>query len=828
MVKINFQKMEKKWQDRWEKKKVFEVKEGKKNKFYVLEMFPYPSGSGLHMGHALNYSIGDIYARFKRMRGYNVLYPMGYDSLGLPAENAAIKENKNPEKYTNNSIKNFDKQFKELGLSYDWTRSIKTHDPSYYKWDQWIFLKMFERGLAYQKESEVNWCPECQTVLANEQVINGKCWRHEKTTVKSKKLKQWFLKITDYAEQLYDKIDTLENWPERIKTMQKNWIQKKEWIDIDYQIADLDKKITVSTTRPDTNFGATFIVMAPEHPLLNETIIPNERRKEINNYIKETKNKTEEERIDEKGKKTGVFTGLYVINQLTNKKMPIWVADFVLMSVGTGIVVGVPGHDIRDFEFAKEYNLPILRVIVGEDGDKSVITKKEQVQDGEGIMFNSGFLNGLNIHKATKKIMDYLEEKGWGRRTIRYRLKDWLISRQRYWGTPIPIIYCDECGILPVPENQLPVKLPKRVKFGKGNPLETAESWIKAKCPKCGKVGRRETDTMDTFVNSSWYFLRYCDPKNKDKIFEKKKANYWCPINQYIGGAEHACLHLIYFRFYTKFLKDIGLINFDEPALRLFNQGMLHGEDGFVMSKSRGNVVLPEEVSKKYGIDIARLFLVSIASPDKDVQWSEKGIEGSYRFIKKLIEYFKKSEFKKSTKRLESELNKSIKEITEDIEKFRYNLAVIKLRGLLDVFTEEEFSKKNLESFLKLVSPFCPHIAEELWEKIGNKSFISLEKWPVVDESKIDEKIEKQEQIVENAINDVTNILKIIREKQGKEAEKIYLYTLPNEFDLYDEDLLSKRIGKKVKVFSVADQTRYDPEKKSEKTRIGKPGIFIE
>jgi len=817
--KFDFKAIEKKWQDRWEKKKVFEVKEGKgRKKYYVLEMFAYPSGSGLHMGHAFNYTMGDICSRLKRMQGFNVLYPVGYDSLGLPAENAAIKEKTHPKKFTEKAIKNFISQQKSLGLSYDWSRLVMSHEPEYYKWDQWIFLKMFEKGLAFRKKASVNWCPKCRTVLANEQVHNGKCWRHEDTDVGVKQLEQWFLKITKYASELYDKIDSLKEWPEDVKAMQKNWINKKAWIDIDYEIEGTSKKVTVSTTRPDTNFGATFVVMAPEHPLLAEAgIVPEKYRKEVDNYIREAGKKTEEERIEEKARKTGVFTGLYCINQLTKKKMPIWVADFVLMSVGTGAVVGVPGHDIRDFEFAKQYDLPVVRVVVGKDGDKSFIKKKEQVQEEEGIMINSGFLDGLDIHKATEKVMDYIEKKGWGRRTIRYRLKDWLISRQRYWGTPIPIIYCNKCGIVPVPENQLPVKLPEKIKFGKGNPLETAKEWMSVKCPECGKIGRRETDTMDTFVNSSWYFLRYCDSKNNQKIFDKKKAAYWMPIDQYIGGKEHACMHLIYFRFYTKFLRDLGLLMIGEPALRLFNQGMVCGPDGAIMSKSRGNIINPIDVTDKYSTDVLRLYLVSTAGPDKDFIWSDKGIQGSLRFINKVFNYFSNLKFGKINARLESRLNKAIKEITSDIENFKYNLAIIKLRELFNSF--KVIDKNTAAIFLKLLSPFCPHVAEELWSKIGGKGFVSLAGWPKCDEKKINKKFEQEDKAVEKLKEDIDHIKRII----GKREAKIYVYVLPREVELYkDIDI------ENLKVFAVNDKKKYDPKGKSKKAKPGKPAIYLE
>ncbi|TKJ17118.1 leucine--tRNA ligase [Candidatus Woesearchaeota archaeon B3_Woes] len=769
---VDFNKIAIKWQKRWEASKIFNVKEDpKKKKFYVLEMYPYPSGSGLHMGHARNYCIGDAFARFKRMQGFNVLYPMGYDSFGLPAENAAIKEKSHPKIFTENAIKNFIKQQKSLGLSYDWNRMVETHKPDYYKWDQWIFLKMFEKGMAYKRKSAVNWCPKCHTVLANEQVHNGKCWRHTETDVEPKELEQWFFKTTKYADELYDDIKKLTGWEEDVKLMQKNWINKKEWIDIEYDIDGTGKKLTVSTTRPDTNFGATFIVIAPEHPLLSKEtgIVPEKYKRAVDDYIEKAKKKTDEERIEEGGKKQGVFTGLYCINQLTNKKMPVWVTDFVLMTVGTGVVVGVPGHDIRDFEFAKEYDLEIIRVVVGKDRDKTEITRKEQVQEEEGTMINSGFLNGMDIHTATKKIMDYMEEKGYGKRTIRYRLRDWLISRQRFWGTPIPIIYCDKCGEVPVPEKDLPVKLPDNIKFSSTkNPLMDYKPFTDVKCPKCKGPAKRETDTMDTFVNSSWYFLRYCDPKNDKKIFDPKKANYWMPIDQYIGGREHACMHLIYFRFYTKFLRDLGLIKFDEPAINLFNQGMLH-KNGVVMSKSKGNVVLPEEVADKYGIDTARLFLLFVAGPDKDMEWSDESVEGNFRFLNKFYSLVDKKITDKKDSKQESKINKTIKECTSYIEEFKFNMAIISLMELTNyLYVKDEINKSVLEKLVLLMGIFTPHICEEMWEKLGNKEFISTSKWPKFDKSKIDEKSEAEEESISKLILDINKVLELAKVETPK------------------------------------------------------------
>jgi len=815
--KINFEAVEKKWQDRWEKKKIFNVKEDrKKKKFYVLEMFPYPSGSGLHMGHAFNYTIGDIYARFKRMQGFNVLYPMGYDSLGLPAENAAIKEGEHPKKYTEKSVKNFIKQQKSLGLSYDWERMIMSHKPEYYKWDQWIFLKMLEKGLAFKKKAPVNYCPKCKTVLANEQVVNGKCWRHTDINVEIRSLEQWFLKITDYAEELYDKIDSLKEWPEDVKAMQKNWIGKSYGYDIDFEING--EKWKIFTTRPDTLYGVTFMVISAQHPRLME-LVTKEQKKEVEKFLKKIKSTSEKDL--EELEKEGAFTGSYAVNPATGEKVPVYAGNFVVADYGSGMVMAVPAHDQRDFEFAKKYDIPI-KVVINPDAYSLNPDKMVRAFTGQGKLVNSGEFDGMLSRDAIDEI-----GKKFGKKTVNYKLRDWLISRQRYWGTPIPIIYCDKCGIVPVPEKDLPVKLPDKVKFGAGNPLKTNEKWINVKCPKCGGKAKRETDTMDTFVNSSWYYLRYCDSKNDKEIFDKKKVKYWMPIDVYIGGKEHACMHLIYFRFYTKFLRDLGLIDIDEPAVLLFNQGMLHGDDGAVMSKSRGNVVLPEEISKKYGIDTARLFLVSMASPDKDVQWSEKGIEGSWKFVKKVVNYFDNVKFGKSNEKVEHKINKGIKEITEDIENFKYNLAVIKLREIFDAIENEEVSKDNLESFVKLFSVFCPHVAEEIWEKIGGKNFVSLADWPSADEKKINEKFDKIDKAVEKTVSDILNILKILESKKGS-AKRVYVYVLPNEIEFYSENELSKRVGKEVKVFAVNDKNKYDPQGKAGKTKPGKPAIFVE
>ncbi len=755
----NFKAIEKKWQDKWNEKEIFKVKESTKKKHYVLEMFPYPSSSGLHMGHALNYSIGDIFARFKRMNGLNVIYPMGFDSFGLPAENAAIKANAHPKKFTEEAIANYIQQMKSLGLSYDWSRTLKTSDPEYYKWDQWIFLQMFKKGLAYKKEAPVNWCPSCNTVLANEQAQSGKCERCD-SKVEIKNLSQWFLKTTEYADELYEGINKLKDWPELIKKLQTNWIGKSYGTEIKFKIND--EEWPIFTTRPDTLYGVTFLVISAQHPNLMD-IVGDKEKSKVEKFVNNISSVSEEE--IEQLEKEGVFTGAYAIHPLTNEKIPVYAGNFVLASYGSGMVMAVPAHDQRDFEFAKKYKIPIKIVISPENKTLNVKDMKGAYSE-PGIIVNSDKFNKLHSEKAKLEITKYLQSKKLGKKQINYRLKDWLISRQRFWGTPIPIIHCEQCGEIPVPEKELPILLPEEVKLKKGeNALETYKPFYEVSCPKCKRPAKRETDTMDTFVNSSWYYLRYCDPNNSEKIFSKKKANYWCPVDTYIGGKEHACMHLIYIRFYNKFLRDIGLLNFDEPAKKLFNQGMLLGPDGNKMSKSKGNVILPEEVSEKYGMDTARLFLVSVASPEKDIEWSNKGIEGSLRFINRILD--KRIKFGKSSPRIENKVNKTIRDVTKNIEDFKYNIAVIQIRDLFDSL-EGEISRKDYESALKLLSPFCPHIAEEIWEKIGNKKFISLEKWPKFDAKKINPELDALDTFISNTIKDIHNISKFVKTKPKK------------------------------------------------------------
>jgi len=812
-MEYNFNSIEKKWQKRWEEKKIFEVSEkSKKKKFYVLEMFPYPSAEGLHMGHALNYTIGDVYARFKRLQGYNVLYPMGFDALGLPAENAAIKAGEHPKKFTEKAIKNYIRQMKELGLSYDWSKIVSTFNPEYYKWNQYFFLKFLENGLVYRKKAPVNYCPKCDTVLANEQVHNGFCWRHPEIEVETKQLEQWFIKTTKYADELLKGVENL-NWPERIKVMQKNWIGKSYGTEINFEINC--KNWPVFTTRPDTIYGVTFMVVSAQHTNLFD-LVTKEQKKEVENLLKKIKS-TKQEDID-KLEKEGVFTGSYAINPLTKEKVPVYAGNFVVADYGSGIVMAVPAHDQRDFEFAKKYKIKIKQVIDGK------ITK-DRAYTGEGKLINSDNFDGINNKDAIEKITEYLVKNKIGKKQIQFRLKDWLVSRQRYWGTPIPIIYCDKCGIVPVLEKDLPIKIPDKVKFGKGNPLLTNERFINVKCPKCGGKARRETDTMDTFFDSSWYFLRYCDNQNKKQAFDKKKIDYWMPVDLYIGGAEHACMHLIYARFFTKALRDLGFFNkkINEPFIRLFNQGMLQGEGGEKMSKSKGNVINPDVVSKKYGMDTARFFLLSLASPDKPRDWSEDGIEGSLKFMNKVINYFERVKIGKSDSKTESRINKTIKEFTEDIENMRYNLATIKIRELFDKLPDET-SKEVLEKSLKLLHIFCPHITEELWEKIKGKGFISVSDWP--EAGKFDEKLLQEDDAIDKVVSDVMNILRILEQKKEKK-EKVSIFVIPNEMEIYSRNVkeIEKRVGLEVEVFSIKDAKEKGKEIKA---KPGKPGLYLE
>tara|TARA_Y100000310_G_scaffold340847_1_gene438021 strand:- start:2994 stop:5687 length:2694 start_codon:yes stop_codon:yes gene_type:complete len=813
----NFKEISQKWQKRWENARIFEVRESSKSrKYYVLEMFPYPSGSGLHMGHVRNYAIGDALARYKRMQGFNLIYPMGYDAFGLPAENAAIEKGTDPRKWTENNMKIMEKQQRNLGLSYDWSRKIATCNEDYYKWNQWIFLKFLEKGLAYKKKSMVNWCPGCNTVLANEQVEQGKCWRC-KSEVEQKELEQWFFKITEYAEELLNDIDTLENWPEKVKVMQENWIGKSEGTDIFFKVENSDTILSTFTTRCDTIYSVTFVVLAPEHPLAKELVKGTKYEKEFNKISKEIQKQSIIERTTPEGKdKIGCFLGKYAINPVNNEKIPIYIANFALMEYGTGVVMA-DAHDQRDFEFAKKYNIP-LKFVISEDGAAIDPNKASRAFLNDGILFDSGKFSGTHNREALPLMADWLEENKWGKKTVNFKLRDWLISRQRYWGTPIPVVYCDKCGTVPVPYDDLPVKLPENVKFtGKGNPLETSDSFVNCKCPKCNGKARRETDTMDTFVDSSWYFMRYCSPKYNEHPFDRNAIKYWMPVDQYIGGIEHAVMHLLYARFFTKALRDLGLHNIDEPFSRLLCQGMVI-KDGAKMSKSLGNVVDPAEIIDKYGPDTARLFILFAALPEKELDWSDQGVNGSFRFLnkvynlindnKKEISFGKISSAKLNDKDkfVLSRVHATIRDVTAHIEKFEYSLAIGKVMELVNDLSK--YKEKNkavfgeaVKNLILLIAPFTPHIAEELWEIIGCKGekFVSLEKWPEFDKKLIDEEAIASIGFSEDVRADIISVLELIKLDNPK---KIRLFVSEkwkyNFFDKLKKALEKSKDFKKV------------------------------
>ncbi|MEK6889274.1 MAG: leucine--tRNA ligase [Nanoarchaeota archaeon] len=823
---IDFSRIEKKWQKKWEEKKAFVVDEkSKKNKYYVLEMYPYPSASYLHMGHVRNYTIGDVYARYKRMKGFNVLYPMGYDSFGLPAETAAKKEGIHPKKYTEDSIKKIMVYQKSLGNSYDWTRVIASHEEDYYKWNQYFFLKLFEKGLAYRKKAPVNWCETCQSVLANEESEGGKCWRCGNEVVK-KDLEQWFFKITDYADRLLDDLKKIE-WPEKIKTMQENWIGRSEGVNFIEKVKGMDLNFEVYDSIPQTFIAQTFTVIAPEHPFVEKLVKGTKYEKSVKEFVEKIKQKKSKGDFDVEKDIEGIFTGKYVDNPFGTGDLPIWVASYVLADYGTGIV-NCSAHDERDFAFAKKYNIPLKLAMLPKDEKFAKKVKNFEVchyKDPEGIIQEPVEFKGMTWKEAREPIINYIVKKKIGKKVVQYKLRDWLISRQRYWGTPIPIIYCDKCGVVPVSEKELPVKLPEKVDFKVvGNPLNSVNAFIEVKCPKCKGKARRETDTMGGFVDSSWYFLRYCDNKNKKEAFDKKKAEYWMPVDQYIGGAEHAVMHLMYARFFIKALKDMGIVKFDEPFKKLFNQGILY-KDGAKMSKSKGNVVFQTDISEKYGIDTARLFLMFVSSPDKQMEWNDEGVVGAYRIINRLVALSSKIKGKADEKE-EHKINLAVKRASESIEVFDYPKAVIAITGFIDKFAES-VSREGYEKLLKMMSLFCPHVAEEMWEKIGNKGFVSLADWPEADESKIDVKLEQDEKNIEKVSNDINNIKKMI----NKENPDVYLYSIPSEVDLYKSN--AKVIGQIsganiVEVYAVNDKNKYDPEEKAKKAKPGKPAIFIE
>ena len=805
------QEIEEKWQRVWAEQRAFRVSEDPaKPKYYVLEMFPYPSGR-IHMGHVRNYSIGDVVARYKRMRGFNVLHPMGWDAFGLPAENAAIERGVHPEAWTQENILYMKTQLQRMGLSYDWERELATCDPEYYRWNQWIFLQFFKKGLAYKKNSFVNWCPSCETVLANEQVVDGACWRCD-SAVAQKELEQWFFRITDYAEELLDDLDKLGGWPDKVLTMQRNWIGKSIGAEIDFPLVGHEGALTIFTTRPDTIFGATFVSLAVEHPLAKTLSRGTPQQQTVEDFIERIRKISQARRGEDEAEKEGVFTGAYCRNPFTGENIPIYLANFVLMEYGTGAVMAVPAHDQRDFEFARNYGLPIRVVIQPADRALTAASMTEAYVD-EGVMVDSGAFSELPNTEGKEKIAAHADSCGWGKKKVRYRLRDWGVSRQRYWGTPIPIIYCDRCGTVAVPEAQLPVALPKDVPFtGKGgSPLRESRLFSQVACPNCGGVARRDTDTMDTFVDSSWYFLRYTSARFQALPFDPEKARYWMAVDQYIGGVEHAVLHLLYARFFTKALRDLGLADVGEPFTNLLTQGMVsketyhceeHGwlfpgdligseKEGWrcaecrrpviigrveKMSKSKRNIIDPEDLISRYGADTARLFTLFAAPPEKDLEWSDQGVEGAYRFLSRLWrlvfqqrELWATSaasnngagELSPELRDLRRTIHRTIKKVSDDIEgRFHFNTAIAAIMELVNALSAstqrddqssagDAVRKHGLETAILLLAPFVPHVASELWQEIGHKQRVDQVPWP----SYSDEALQEEKLLIVVQIN---------------------------------------------------------------------------
>ncbi len=751
-VPYNHKEIEKKWRLNWEKKPV-NVQDGSKKEYYCLDMFPYPSGSGLHVGHWRGYVISDVWSRYKMLNGYHVIHPMGWDAFGLPAENYAIKMGVHPRVSTAENVANIKRQIKEISAVYDWDLEVNTTDPNYYKWTQWIFVKMFKEGLAYQKEMPINWCPSCKTGLANEEVVNGKCERCGAEVTK-KNLNQWMLKITKYADRLLNDLDKLD-WPEKVKKMQTDWIGKSYGAEVDFKLENSDEKITVYTTRPDTLYGATFMVLAPEHEMAKK-LATAETEKAVEEYITMAANKSSVDRLQGK-EKTGVFTGSYAINPLNGAKVPIWLSDYVLADYGTGAIMCVPAHDDRDFEFATKFNIPIIQVIA-KDG-KEIENMTEAYTDAVGTMINSGDWNGMESAVLKKEAPHIIEEKGFGKATVNYKLRDWVFSRQRYWGEPIPIIHCPDCGAVPVPEEELPLLLPEVDSYqptGTGeSPLADIEEWVNTTCPCCGKPAKRETNTMPQWAGSSWYFLRYVDNKNDKELVNKQKAHDLLPVDMYIGGVEHAVLHLLYSRFYTKFLYDIGVVDFEEPFAKLFNQGMITGKNGIKMSKSKGNVVSPDDLVRDYGCDSLRIYELFVGPPELDSEWDERGIDGVYRFINRfwhLVEDNKDCGIA-ATKEMEKTRHKLVYDITTRLESFSLNTVVSGFmeynNKLLEIAKKEGgIDKETLETMTILIAPFAPHIAEELWERLGHENSVFDNKWPEYDKAKmVDDEVKVAVQI---------------------------------------------------------------------------------
>ncbi len=751
----DFKRIEAKWQKIWEDKEAFRVfEDSKKTKFYCLEMYPYPSGR-IHMGHVRNYTIGDVISRHKVMKGFNVLHPIGWDAFGMPAENAAIKSGVHPKKWTLDNIAHMKHQLKRMGFYYDWGREVNTCLPEYYRWNQWIFLRMYSKGLAYKKKSWINWCPQCQTVLANEQAAGNTCWRCD-SEVEQKDMEQWFLKITDYAEELLRGHDFLIKWPEHVLLMQKNWIGKSTGVHVTFPVSGTDQSIKVFTTRIDTIYGATFVAISPEHTLSQKLISDSNQKERFQIWIDLSikKQRLEKDQIEEE--KEGIDTGKKAINPYTGEEVPIWIVNYVLMEYGTGAVMAVPGHDQRDFDFAKKYSIPIREVIVPES--ESLSGELEEAFEGYGRLVNSGDFTGMTSKEAMDAMVQYAEDSGFGRESILYRLRDWGISRQRYWGTPIPIIYCEKCGALGVPEKDLPVLLPTDVEFQgvEGSPLEHADNFVKTNCPQCGGQARRETDTMDTFFDSSWYYFRYCSSQDETRPFQSSAADYWMPVDLYIGGVEHAILHLIYARFFCKILRDIGLTTMDEPFPHYLPQGMVT-KDGSAMSKSKGNVVDPDEMLEQFGADTLRLFILFSSPPEKEIAWNEKGVEGSHRFLNRIwtfihenlhlfsldknqaLEAAPESE---SHLHLKTKMHQTIKKVGDDIEKrYHLNTAISSIMELFNSLKKEcenlrshqedrDLVKNTMEILVLLLSPFAPHFCEEIWEKMGHQNLLLHTSWP--------------------------------------------------------------------------------------------------
>lgn len=748
MKKYDFSKAEKKWQKYWSDKKIYKTEDkSKKKKFYVLDMFPYPSGEGLHVGHVEGYTASDIISRYKRMNGFHVLHPMGWDAFGLPAENYAIKNKIHPKIATEKNIKNFKRQLNGIGFDYDWSREINTTDEKYYKWTQWMFLQMFKKGLAYESHEPIIWCPSCKTGLAQEDLENDRCERC-KSPVERKKLRQWVLKITDYADRLLKDLDSLD-WHEKIKMIQKNWIGRSEGALIKFKIGSLNKTIEVFTTRPDTLFGVSYVVLAPEHKLVEELKSEIENWEEVEKYVKEAQRKTDLDRMAEAKEKTGVeLKGVKVVNPANGKEVPVWISDYVLAHYGTGAVMAVPAHDQRDFYFAKKFNLPITYVIElslpAVERGELIITNR--AYEGGGVMINSGSFTGMESENARREIVDWLIDKGQGKRTVNYRLQDWVFSRQRYWGEPIPIIRCENCGNIPVPEKDLPVKLPKVKLYeptGTGeSPLAAIEKWVNVKCPKCKGKAKRETNTMPQWAGSCWYYLRFFDSKNSKAFADKKKEKYWMPVDLYIGGVEHAARHLIYARFWHKVLYDLKLVSGKEPFKKLVNQGLILGPDGQKMSKSRGNVINPDEIVKEYGADVLRMYEMFMGPLEDEKPWDTKGVVGIKRLLDRIWNLSEKC-LGKNMKQMDKEqekqigkiVHKTLKKVSEDIENFRFNTAISAMMIMVNELEKfETVSKSNLEIIIKILAPFAPHLAEEIWQTVlKNKKSIHLEKWPNYD-----------------------------------------------------------------------------------------------